>query len=91
MKKKILTLVITLLVLFSLTGCKTTIDTDNHKTFYDKFVVIESRYNPDYGTLYTVYDKDTMVMYYYIDSLYNHNLCPVYDSDGNIMIYSEDK
>lgn len=91
MKKTLFVIIITCFLFCFLTGCKTTIDTDNHKIFYDKFVVIETRDNPEYGTLYIVYDKDTMVMYYYLDSTYNHNLCPVYDADGNVSIYSEDQ
>ena len=91
MKKTLFVIIITCFLFCFLTGCKTTIDTDNHDVFYDKFVVIETRDNPEYGTLYTVYDKDTMVMYYFTHCDRSRSLCPVYDENGNVMIYSEDK
>ena len=75
--------------LFGLTGCETEVDTDSHQVLFDKFIVIETRTNTDYGTLYTVYDKDTMVMYYFTHCDRSRSLCPVYDENGNVMIYPE--
>lgn len=94
MKKRFVILCLVCTFLFGLTGCETEVDiddnqVDDNQVFFDKFAVIETRYNAKHGTLYTVYDKDTMVMYYYLDSMYNHNLCPVYDENGNVMIYPE--
>lgn len=89
MKKRFVILCLVCMFLFGLTGCETEIDTDDHQVYFDKFVVIETRYNPDYGTLYTVYDKDTMVMYYFSHSDRSRCLCPVYDENGNVMIYPE--
>ena len=88
--KKVIAVIFSVMLVLSLTGCRTTVDTDNHDDLFGKFVVIETRYNASDGTLYTVYDKDTKVMYYYINSMYNHNLCPVYDTDGSVKVYSEE-
>jgi len=41
-----------------------------------------------YGKLYIIYDSDTKVMYYYLKEDNNITLCPMYDENGNIMIYS---
>lgn len=89
MKKRFIILCLVCTFLFGLTGCGTKVDTDNHQEFFDKFVVIETRTNANYGTLYTVYDKDTMVMYYFTRCDRSRSLCPVYDENGNVMIYQE--
>lgn len=90
MKKRFVILCLACTFLFGLTGCfETKVDTDSHQEFFDKFVVIETRNNADYGTLYTVYDKDTMVMYYFTRCDRSRSLCPVYDENGNVMIYPE--
>lgn len=89
MKKKFLVLCLLCTFMLALVGCETTIDTDHHDVFWDKFVVIEDRHNPEYGELYVVYDKDTMVMYYFTRSDRSRSLCPVYDENGNVMIYPE--
>jgi hypothetical protein len=41
-----------------------------------------------HGKLYKIYDSDTKVMYYYLNEGNNITLCPMYDENGNIMIYS---
>ena len=89
MKKRFIILCLVCTFLFGLTGCETEIDTDSHQVIFDKFVVIETRRNEEYGTLYTVYDKDTMVMYYFTHCDRSRSLCPVYDENGNVMIYPE--
>lgn len=87
MKKVLVTLLLCMLMV-SLVGCKTTVDTTNHKILYDKFVVIETHKDIQ-RTLYIVYDKDTMVEYFITSSQYQGGICPIYDENGNVKIYPE--
>lgn len=58
---------------------------------YDQFVVIsEVKKDAWDGDLYKVYDKDTHVIYYLLQTSYKFELCPVYNTDGSIMIYEEE-
>ena len=88
--KKIIVLVLMTLIL---TGCKTTTYKTNNEVYWDKFIVIEERRNIAYGSLSIVYDKDTKVMYYFIESTYNQTVSPIYNADGTVMVYggSEDE
>ena len=70
-----------------LCGCKTTVKENTDEVLWDKFEVVESRTNPDYGGLYTIYDKDTKVMYFYIRGYQNTSMSPIYNSDGSVMVY----
>ena len=83
MKKIIILVLITLM----LTGCKTTTYKINNEVYWDKFIVIEERYNFDHGRLKIVYDKDTKVMYYLIEDAYERSMSPIYNTDGTIMVY----
>lgn len=88
MKKKLLTFVVSCLILLSLSGCKqTTTDTDHHETMFDQFVVIEKREDFYNGSFYITYDKDTMVEYYIILSGHRSGISPVYEADGTLKIY----
>lgn len=88
--KKIFVTIFSIILMVSLVGCKTTVDTDyNNDDLFDKFIIIETRHNADYGTLYTVYDKDTMVEYYIMLAGYKGAISPVYNTDGSIKVYSE--
>lgn len=90
MKKKLLTFVVSCLILLSLSGCQqTTTNTDQHETMFDQFVVIEKREDFYYGTFYVTYDKDTMVEYYIIISGHRGGISPVYNADGTLKIYPE--
>lgn len=42
-----------------------------------------------YGTT-IAYDKDTKVMYYILEGYSREGLCPMYDSNGNVMVYGGD-
>ena len=58
-----------------------------NKELYDQFIAVEKYGNSQRGLL-TVYDKDTKVMYYFIDDAYQMALSPIYNSDGTIKIYN---
>ena len=73
-----------------LVGCKTTVTTEANRDFWDKFTVIEHHYNLEDGHLYIIYDNDTKVMYYYVESGYSDSISPIYNSDGTIKIYIGD-
>jgi len=87
MKKFIITLLASVMLL---TGCGTTYSYDND-VYLDKFVTVEGRRgNTVEGSgivLYTVYDCDTKVMYYIWEGYEKFGICPIYNSDGSVMIY----
>lgn len=58
-----------------------------NKELYDQFIAVEKYGNSQRGLL-IVYDKDTKVMYYFIDDAYQMALSPIYNSDGTIKIYN---
>lgn len=90
--KKRLGLLVMLLVLV-LTGCSTTttIYENGEKEFWDKFVVVEEYNNPEDGRLSVVYDKETKVEYYIVDIGHQFGICPVYDTDGTVKVYTEEE
>ena len=61
-----------------------------NKELYDQFVAVEKYGNTQRGLL-IVYDKDTKVMYYFIDDAYQMALTPIYNSDGTIRLYDKKK
>lgn len=89
MKKALIIIALLCSMPLVFTGCKTTIDTDNDTTMFDKFTVIETRRNPDDGILYIMYDNDTKVEYYYIVAGRRGALSPAYNADGTIKVYTE--
>ncbi|MEE3344426.1 MAG: hypothetical protein VZS44_10070 [Bacilli bacterium] len=91
MKKRVLITSLLIIMMFLLSSCKTTttIYENGEYTKYDQFVVIEEKNNFDEGILYTVYDKDTKVMYYIIINSYRCGITPIYNTDGTIKVYEE--
>lgn len=91
MKKRVLITSLLIIMMFLLSSCKTTttIYENGEYTKYDQFVVIEEKNNFDEGVLYTVYDKDTKVMYYMLNSGYKFGISPIYNADGTIKVYEE--
>ena len=84
MKKNIL--LVLFVILLALCGCRKNAGDE----VYDKFIVISRESSTWDIDLYTIYDKDTYVMYYYVNSSYKFDLCPIYNSNGEIMIYEGD-
>ena len=89
MKKALIIIALLCSMPLVFTGCKTKVDTDNNTTVFSKFTVIETRNNPNDGVLYIMYDNDTKVEYYYIYTGHRAGLCPVYNADGTIKVYTE--
>ena len=86
MKKIIITLLVSVILL---TGCRTTYSYDT-EVYLDKFVTIETRSGTVDGCsveLYMVYDYDTKVMYYIWNGYSKFGICPIYNSNGSIMMY----
>lgn len=56
-----------------------------------RFVVLDeckdSNQMGNYYATYITYDKDTKVMYYILDGYRRAGLCPMYDTNGDIMVY----
>lgn len=96
MKTKILIFMPALMIL--LVGCSSEQYTDEHGKSSDllagRFVVLDECKDTDisgnyYGT-YITYDKDTKVMYYILDGYRRAGLCPMYDTNGDVMVYDGD-
>ena len=95
MKKFLFVVTLLCLVLLVFTGCKTKVEKTSNSDFttFDKFTVIERRSELNGNEMYIMYDNDTKVEYYYIcyTALSNQRggLCPVYNSDGTVKVYTE--
>jgi len=77
-------------LVFLLTGCNTSKSSNKGD---ERFIEVNGASGTIVGNEYRiVYDRTTKVMYYMSDSLYNKgSLCPLYNEDGSIMIYSSPK
>lgn len=56
---------------------------------YEQFIIVDSIYDFNFGYLYTVYDKDTKVMYYISSGSHKSGISPIYNTDGTVKIYQE--
>jgi len=97
MKTKLIIFTAVLALTLCLTGCSCKEQyVDEHGNSYDiiggRFVVLDEceDNNANYNRTYITYDNDTKVMYYIIDGYCRAGLCPMYDANGNIMVYKEE-
>jgi protein involved in sex pheromone biosynthesis len=96
MRNKILILILALMML--LVGCSSGQYTDEQGNTRDlvggRFVVLDectdNSVDGNYYCTYITYDKDTKVMYYILNGYRRAGLCPMYDSNGDVMVYSEE-
>ena len=96
MKKKALALILTSMIL--LVGCGSEQYMDEQGNTSDliggRFVVLEKCTDNstagNYMRTYITYDKDTKVMYYILDGYRRAGLCPMYDTNGDVMVYDEE-
>jgi major membrane immunogen (membrane-anchored lipoprotein) len=94
MKKKLLIFVLVSTIL--LVGCGNKQYVNEQDTSSDliggRFVILEEckdlNITGNYYSTYIVYDKDTKVMYYILDGFRRAGLCPMYDTNGDVMIYN---
>lgn len=99
MKTKLIIFTAVLALTLGLTGCSNEQYVDMQGNSYDiiggRFVVLDECEDHggigNYNTTYITYDKNTKVMYYILDGYYRTGLCPMYDTNGNIMVYGGDK
>lgn len=83
MKKVIGAILAALLVCTMLTGCRG----EGDKAFVSKrFEIIDHVENFNYQETF-LYDRETGVMYVWVRAGYGGGLSPLYDADGNVMIY----
>ena len=82
-----------LLLSVFLIGCGSTDDSDELgnngvRNVPNRFGIIET--HQEGGTLwYVIYDKKTGVEYLLMDAYYRQALTPLYDSDGEVILYDE--
>lgn len=89
MKKFKLT-IITLLLIFSLTGCSSNVHVehkDDKSDRYSMFTIVEEVG----GSWYIVYHRETKVMYAVSDGQYNHGTFTLLvDADGKPLLYGDE-
>ena len=92
MKKFILTLLILLTMLFTLTGCSAQNSgyKDYKPQYGPQFICVEEYKDPYLGYTYILVDKNTRIMYMFVDDCdaENRGLSVLYDSDGNVRRYT---
>jgi len=86
--KKIIILVVTIImgaiITLSLCGCQKKSSTGIET---NRFVRVESQDFNFSAYALVFYDKETKVMYVFYKGGYGGGLCPMYNSDGTLMLY----
>lgn len=92
LKNKIILLMSCMILLFGLTGCKGYEDAYKIERSYfgDYFIVIKMWDDPQ-GDYMIAYAKDTKVKYLIWRSHYKGAITPLYNVDGSLQVYEEDK
>ena len=94
MKKIILSLILSVIImLFTLTGCGQNENYSEHMPEYGpQFILLESYQDPYLGKTLILVDKNTRVMYLFIEHNSNKSdskaLTPLYDSEGKVKRYT---
>lgn len=85
MKKKILSIILVMSLLFSLMGCGTAVEKENKGDDYPMFVCVETT-----SIWKIVYHKETKVMYSVSNGLYNEGTFTLLvDADGKPMLWEK--
>ena len=79
-----ITIIICALIVLSLCGCQKKSSTGIET---NRFVRVESQYFNFGAYVQVFYDRETKVMYVFYKSGYGGGLCPMYNSDGTLMLY----
>lgn len=76
---------IVILIIILLTGCGYK---EGDKILNDDFIIIEKYkdYTGNYCT-YKIYNKETKVIYLFINGAYAGGMSPLYNADGTLQIY----
>lgn len=91
MRKKILILLSTLMIIGSVTGCGGEYETPDHNiknihSYYFDVEVVEELAN---NTGFICRDKNTDVLYVVVNGYTSALMSPIYDSDGTPRLYEE--
>lgn len=97
MKKKIALFIISITMVFCLSGCYSdspTVETFEDNYGNDYFITIEDcgfySMNGYSSPMYMVYAKDTHVKYMIVIGHYRTAITPLYNADGTLQIYEGD-
>lgn len=93
MKKKLITLLIACLIVFSLIGCGTSyqesMKQDGCYTTEKGYFTTVKRWGGGIDHNYSIiYANDTRVMYLVVSSGYQFGITPLYNTDGTLQIYN---
>jgi len=86
MKKKLI--VLSAIMVLALTGCHSDYEDNGDRHIPNRFIVIDEE-EDSYLSVnsITAYDKNTGVIYMFNVTGYGYSMCPLYNTDGTIMVY----
>ena len=85
MKKKLI--VLSVIMILALTGCHSHYKDNDNSQVPNRFVVIDEEEDSLNMYSVTAYDKNTGVIYMFNSYGPGHTMCPLYNTDGTIMVY----
>lgn len=93
MKKIILYLILSIVMLFTLTSCKQNENYNEHMPEYGpQFMLLEEYEDPYLGKTYILVDKDSRVIYlliyYDTTNVDSKSITPLYDNEGKVKRYT---
>lgn len=94
MRKRILSIVLVAMLVFSLVGCGISYQEATNKTqtaldYGNGYFTVLTEWSEFGRTYKIVYANDTKVKYFIVDRQYGIGITPLYDSDGTLQIYDE--
>ena len=91
MKKKILAVVLGLTLCLGMTGCSTKGDIEPKSSILgNKYIDLVTIYRDNDNNTEVAYDKNTKVMYFFKQNVYQFGITPIYNSDGTVKLYDEE-
>jgi len=93
MKRTITSIILVIIFVTSLVGCTTPAETETSvdEEVQSSFIAINKE---KYQTEFLVYDSQTYIVYYYMNSSYvkksSAYLCPYYSANGNLCRFNPD-
>ncbi len=96
MKKRLLSVVLAVAMVFCLVGCGTTYQEATGQTesnasgdFGNGYFTVITKWSDGNGRYRIAYAKDTKVKYFVQTSTYSWAITPLYNTDGTLQIYEE--